>query len=154
MAVRCATILAAMRGILPLLILLLPACLPTPKPGSERAPDLATPQAPAALAVSPAAPMAEDAGSWDLLAVSLDSAPAGEMLGRVIVSPGNAAEPGLWLRTSRTARTAQGTVVSADGAAVDVVLIAADGVSQLSAEAYAALGLAPGSFAEVTIYLR
>jgi hypothetical protein len=143
-----------MRGVVPLLVLLLHACLPAPGPGADEAPELATPQAPAALAAPAVAPDEAAAAEDGLLAVPLDSVPAGEILGRVIVSPGNAAEPGLWLRTSRTARTAQGTVVANDGASVDVVLIPADGVSQLSAEGYAALGLAPGSFVEVTIYLR
>lgn len=86
--------------------------------------------------------------------VPLDGFATGESLGTVIVSQGNPGEPGLWLRTSRSSQTAQGTVVGANGASVDVVLIPTDGVSQLSAEGYAALGLAPGSFAEVAIYLR
>lgn len=138
-----------------LALLLLPACLPVAPVAPGAAPDLATPPAPAAAAPTPAAAEPDGAGLADgFPAVPVAGPAAGEMLGRVIVSPGNAAEPGLWLRTSRTARTARGTVVSAGGASVDVVLIPDDGVSSLSAEAYAALGLAPGSFAEVAIYLR
>lgn len=136
-------------------LLCLPACLPAAAP--PEAPDLATPPAPAALDAPPAvssaggiAPLPEDG----LLAVPLDAETGGESLGRVIVSPGNPGEPGLWLRTSRASRTAQGTVIGPDGASVDVVVIPADGVSQLSAEAYAALGLAPGAFVQVEIYLR
>lgn len=140
-----------MRRTLAPFLLCLPACLPAAAP--PEAPVLATPPAPAALAAPPAedvVPLPED----DLVAVPLDSFASGESLGNVIVSQGNPGEPGLWLRTSRAGRTAQGTVVGPDGASVDVVLIPADGVSQLSADAYTALGLAPGAFVQVAIYLR
>jgi hypothetical protein len=135
-----------MRGAVAILSVLAAAgCLPVGAGGDA---------APAALPTPPAPGAAAETGDPALLPVVVEAGPAGEMLGRVIVSPGNAAEPGLWLRTSRTPRAAQGTVVSATGVAVDVMLIHAAGVSQMSAAAYAALGLPPGSFAEVTIFLR
>jgi hypothetical protein len=141
-----------MRRAVVLLFIVLPACLPVAAPEGGADPDLPTPSAPAAL-VAPVDEGAEVAGDG-LFEGLPEPVASGEMLGRVIVSPGNAGEPGLWLRTSRTSRAAQGTVVAGNGVSANVLLIPADGVSLLSAEAYRALGLTPGTFAEVTIYLR
>lgn len=77
-------------------------------------------------------------------------------LGRTVASLGNAAEPGLWLKTPLVAAEGPGQVrYPATGLGVAVTLIPIDGPatggSQLSLEAMQALGIALTDLAEIEV---
>lgn len=84
------------------------------------------------------------------------SAPAGGAeLGRVVVSLGNPAEPGFWLRSALVNAPRPGTVRLASGATAQVDLLPlAGGGPQLSLAAYRALGLGLTDLPQVTVLGR
>jgi hypothetical protein len=152
-----------------LLALLLPAlaaCEPlrAPEPGGwaeTAAPALAPQPRPVAGATPAVAPQgARTAAAFDTTSAAdkaaARAAPAGGAeLGRVVVSLGNPAEPGFWLRSALVTAPRPGTVRLASGAAVQVDLQPlAGGGAQLSLAAYRALGLGLTDLPQVTVLGR
>lgn len=84
------------------------------------------------------------------------AAPAtGQVLGKLVVSLGNPAEQGFWLRSSLVSGARPGVVKLASGATVQVDLLpAAGGGPQLSLAAYRALGLGLTDLPTVTVLTR
>ncbi|WP_390625184.1 hypothetical protein [Falsirhodobacter algicola] len=102
---------------------------------------------------------ARTAESYDLTseaerqrAVSAPVDAGAERLGQVIVSLGNAAEPGFWLRSSLVDQAGRGRVETADGQSVAVDLLPGAGSAQLSLAAYRALGLSLTALPQVTVF--
>lgn len=73
-------------------------------------------------------------------------------LGKVAVSLGSPAEPGIWLRSALVKAPGKGRVVTASGQSVAVDLLAGQGAAQLSLAAFMALGLSLTALPEVTVY--
>jgi hypothetical protein len=124
---------------------------PQPRPGAggTSAPTPAVaPQRAAPAAVLDTTTAAEKAAAL--------AAPAtGAELGRVVVSLGNPAEPGFWLRSALVTAPRPGTVRLASGATAQVDLLpAAGGGAQLSLAAYRALGLGLTDLPQVTVLGR
>lgn len=116
---------------------------PPPRAGARLAPQGARPAAafdrttPAERAAAVAAPV------------------TGGALGRVVVSLGNPAEPGFWLRSALVTTPRPGAVRLASGASVQVELLPlAGGGPQLSLAAYRALGLGLTDLPTVTVHGR
>jgi hypothetical protein len=128
----------------------------------EAAPAALTPQArPVAGAAAVLAPQgARTAAAFDRTtpaerAAALAAPAAGAALGQVVVSLGNPAEPGFWLRSSLVSAARPGTVRLASGASVQVDLLPpAGGAAQLSLAAYRALGLGLTDLPQVTVLGR
>jgi len=80
----------------------------------------------------------------------------GAPLGQVVVSLGNPAEPGFWMRTALVTSPQTGTVRLASGAAVQVDLRppTGGGGAQLSLAAFRALGLGLTDLPQVTVLGR
>ena len=79
----------------------------------------------------------------------------GAELGKVVVSLGNPAEQGFWLRSALVAEKRAGSVKLASGASVAVDLLPLQGGgAQLSLAAYRALGLALTELPSVTVLGR
>ncbi len=79
-------------------------------------------------------------------------AAGGAELGRVIVSLGDPAAQGFWLRSSLVAVPAKGRVVTDEGASIAVDLLPGAGSAQLSLPAFRALGLPLTGLPLVTVY--
>lgn len=126
-----------------------PPLAPQPRPegGGAPAPAVA-PQRAALAAVLDTTTPAEKAAAL--------AAPAtGAELGRVVVSLGNPAEPGFWLRSALVSAPRPGTVRLASGATAQVDLLPlAGGGAQLSLAAYRALGLGLTDLPQVTVLGR
>ena len=152
-----------------LLALLLPALaacdrLRAPEPGGwadSPAPALAPQPRPVAGATPAVAPQAaRTAAAFDTTTAAekaaARAAPAtGAELGRVVVSLGNPAEPGFWLRSGLVTAPRPGTVRLASGATAQVDLLPlAGGGAQLSLAAYRALGLGLTDLPQVTVLGR
>ena len=75
-----------------------------------------------------------------------------ERLAAVVVTLGNAAEPGFWLRSSLVKEPAKGRVDTADGTSVAVDLLPGAGSAQLSLAAYRALNLPLTALPQVNVY--
>ncbi|MBN2631336.1 MAG: hypothetical protein JXR75_12460 [Rhodobacteraceae bacterium] len=75
-------------------------------------------------------------------------------LGKVAVSLGSPAEPGIWLRSALVKAAGKGRVVTASGTSVAVDLMPGQGAAQLSLAAYRALGLGLTDLPEVTVYVN
>jgi len=169
---RAGSILSVMRGtvlsLLLVLVMALPGCerLRAPDPSSAitdpagqrpRARDEAA--AAAARIVAPG-PGARSAAAFDRTteadkAAALATSADGRVLGTLVVSLGNPAEQGFWLRSGLVSREAPGTVRMQSGAAVQVTLRPlAGGGAQLSLAAYRALGLGLTDLPEVTVLAR
>ncbi|MDP2079803.1 MAG: hypothetical protein U0934_12735 [Pseudotabrizicola sp.] len=73
-------------------------------------------------------------------------------LGKVTVSLGSPAEPGIWLRSALVTAPGKGRVVTASGQSVAVDLLPGQGAAQLSLAAYMALGLSLTALPEVTVF--
>lgn len=73
-------------------------------------------------------------------------------LGRVAVSLGSPAEPGIWLRSPLVTAPGKGRVVTADGTSVAVDLLPGASGAQLSLAAFRALGLGLTDLPSVTVY--
>lgn len=80
---------------------------------------------------------------------------SGSQLGRVVVSLGNPAEQGFWLRSALVSEKRPGSVKLASGASVQVDLLPLQGGgAQLSLAAYRALGLNLTDLPTVTVLGR
>lgn len=73
-------------------------------------------------------------------------------LGKVAVSLGSPAEPGIWLRGALVTAPGKGRVVTAGGQSVAVDLLPGAGAAQLSLAAYRALGLSLTDLPEVSVF--
>lgn len=128
----------------------------------EAAPAAVTPQArPVAGAAAVLAPQgARTAAAFDRTtpaerAAAVAAPATGAPLGQVVVSLGNPAEPGFWLRSSLVSAPRPGTVRLASGASVQVDLLPpSGGAAQLSLAAYRALGLGLTDLPQVTVLGR
>lgn len=125
----------------------------------DAAPVAAAPQPPAAApAIAPQG--ARTAAAFDRTSEAEKQAAraapaAGAELGRLVVSLGNPAEQGFWLRSALVAAPRPGVVRLASGATVQVDLLPlAGGGPQLSLAAYRALGLGLTELPGVTVLSR
>jgi hypothetical protein len=124
----------------------------------ELLPQLRKSEAPAEEPVDEGAPLALNDTPLDVVegdqAGFVPPAPAGE-IGETVVSLGNPAEPGMWLKTPLVTQRSQGRVRSADGKIVAVTLIPLDAEegagSRLSLSAMQALGLGLSDLAPVMV---
>jgi len=85
-------------------------------------------------------------------ALAAPAASGERSLGKVSVSLGSPAEPGIWLRSSLVSAPGKGRVVTASGQSVAVDLLPGQGAAQLSLPAYVALGLSLTALPEVTVF--
>ena len=85
-------------------------------------------------------------------ALAAPAASGERQLGKVAVSLGSPAEPGIWLRSALVKAPGKGRVVTASGTSVAVDLLAGQGAAQLSLAAFMALGLSLTALPEVTVY--
>ena len=128
-----------------------PALAPQPRPEAVTAPAAA----PAVAPQRAAAAAAFDTTTAAEKAAALSSPAGGAELGRVVVSLGNPAEPGFWLRSALVNAPRPGTVRLASGATAQVDLLPlAGGGAQLSLAAYRALGLGLTDLPQVTVLGR
>lgn len=81
-------------------------------------------------------------------------AAGGTVLGSVVVSLGDPAAQGFWLRSSLVSAPAKGRVVTDQGASIAVDLLPGAGAAQLSLPAFRALGLPLTGLPTVTVYSR
>ncbi|MCJ8139071.1 hypothetical protein [Falsirhodobacter halotolerans] len=125
-------------------------------PSPATAPPAAQPSAP-----PPAigAGAARSVDSYDLTsaaererALATPASAGAERLASVVVTLGNAAEPGFWLRSSLVKQPAKGRVETSDGQSVAVDLLPGAGSAQLSLAAYRALGLSLTALPQVDVY--
>ncbi|MFN4153607.1 MAG: hypothetical protein ACK4HF_03045 [Paracoccaceae bacterium] len=87
-------------------------------------------------------------------ALAAPAASGERALGKVSVSLGSPAEPGIWLRSALVAAPGKGRVVTASGQSVAVDLLPGQGAAQLSLPAYVALGLSLTALPEVTVFMN
>ncbi|RGP37898.1 hypothetical protein [Pseudotabrizicola alkalilacus] len=129
------------------------------KPSSEA--PAATVDAGAAVASAPAPVLGAGATATTLdttteaekqAALAAPAASGERSLGKVSVSLGSPAEPGIWLRSSLVSAPGKGRVVTASGQSVAVDLLPGQGAAQLSLPAYVALGLSLTALPEVTVF--
>ncbi|MDR7125009.1 hypothetical protein [Pseudotabrizicola sp. 4114] len=85
-------------------------------------------------------------------ALAAPAASGERSLGKVAVSLGSPAEPGIWLRSSLVSAPGKGRVLTASGQSVAVDLLPGQGAAQLSLPAYVALGLSLTALPEVTVF--
>lgn len=122
----------------------------TPAPAAADAPPPAPPTAPPGARTADALDTTTEA---ERKAATAAPAAEGRLLGRTIVSLGNPAEPGFWLRSPLVKAPGKGRAVIDGGASVQVELRpGAAGASQLSLSAYRALGLGLTDLVEVTVH--
>lgn len=128
------------------------------KPGSRAAP-AATASAPAATAPAPVLGAGATAASLDTTtqeqkqaALAAPAASGERELGKVAVSLGSPAEPGIWLRSALVTAPGKGRVVTASGQSVAVDLLPGQGSAQLSLAAFVALGLPLTALPDVTVF--
>ncbi|WP_323041367.1 hypothetical protein [Gemmobacter sp.] len=148
-------------AVLPLLLVLsLGACdrLRGAFGGTEGAPPVAAPPPAAAPVVAPQG--ARTAAAFDRTTeadkqAARAVAATGAELGKLVVSLGNPAEQGFWLRSALVKAARPGVVRLASGASVQVDLLPATGGGpQLSLAAYRALGLGLTDLPTVTVLTR
>lgn len=126
----------------------------------EAAPAVLTPQARPVAGAVLAPQGARTAAAFDRTtpaerAAAVAAPATGAPLGQVVVSLGNPAEPGFWLRSSLVSAPRTGTVRLASGASVQVDLLPPSGsAAQLSLAAYRALGLGLTDLPQVTVLGR
>jgi len=84
-------------------------------------------------------------------ALATPANPEAESLGEAVVTLGNAAEPGFWLRSSLVKQPQKGRVAIASGQSVAVDLLPGAGSAQLSLAGYRALGLGLTDLPQVTV---
>ncbi len=130
---------------------------PAPKAASvTSAPEVETPVAeapPPVLGVGATAATLDTTTAAQKQAALAAPAARGERdLGKVTVSLGSPAEPGIWLRSALVTAPGKGRVVTAAGQSVAVDLLPGEGAAQLSLAAYMALGLSLTALPEVTVY--
>jgi hypothetical protein len=124
----------------------------TPAP-AEAAASVATPApAPVLGAGRSAAALDTTTDAQKQAALSAPAASGERALGKVAVSLGSPAEPGIWLRSALVTAAGKGRVVTAAGQSVAVDLLPGQGAAQLSLAAYMALGLSLTALPEVTVY--
>ena len=126
-----------------------PAAAPQPRPAAGTAAPRLAPQNARSAAAFDRTTEAERAAAV--------AAPVtGGALGEVVVSLGNPAEPGFWLRSGLVTAQRPGSVRIASGASVQVDLLplGGGGGPQLSLAAYRALGLGLTDLPKVTVYGR
>lgn len=85
-------------------------------------------------------------------ALAAPAASGERQLGKVAVSLGSPAEPGIWLRSSLVTAPGKGRVVTASGQSVAVDLLPGQGAAQLSLPGFVALGLSLTALPEVTVF--
>ncbi|NEX45359.1 hypothetical protein [Pseudotabrizicola algicola] len=85
-------------------------------------------------------------------ALAAPAASGERQLGKVSVSLGSPAEPGIWLRSALVSAPGKGRVVTASGQSVAVDLLPGQGAAQLSLPAFVALGLSLTALPEVTVF--
>lgn len=140
-----------------MLVLSLSACDQLRGPGTA-APAAAPPAVAAAPAVAPQG--ARTAAAFDRTTeadrqAARAASATGAELGRLVVSLGNPAEQGFWLRSTLVKAVQPGVVRLASGASVQVELRPATGGGpQLSLAAYRALGLGLTDLPNVTVLSR
>lgn len=84
-------------------------------------------------------------------ALATPASPGAKELGEAVVTLGNAAEPGFWLRSSLVKQPQKGRVAIASGHSVAVDLLPGAGSAQLSLAGYRALGLGLTDLPQVTV---
>ncbi|MFN3845748.1 MAG: hypothetical protein ACK4RZ_07990 [Paracoccaceae bacterium] len=152
-----------MRIIIPLLLALTAtsgcAVLDRLKPAPKPQPVVSAPKADAPVAPAPVLGVGATAAALDTTttaqkqaALAAPAASGERALGKVAVSLGSPAEPGIWLRSALVKAPGKGRVVTASGQSVAVDLIPGEGAAQLSLAAYVALGLSLTALPEVTVY--
>lgn len=101
---------------------------------------------------------ARSAESFDLTseaerqrALATPASPDAKELGEAVVTLGNAAEPGFWLRSSLVKQPQKGRVSVPGGQSVAVDLLPGAGSAQLSLAGYRALGLSLTALPQVTV---
>lgn len=139
-------------------LLVVASCSQVSNPFRRAAPEPAPTAAPAPQAAIGQS-SARSVESYDLTseaerrrALAAPVAAGAEDLGQVVVTLGNAAEPGFWLRSSLVDNVGRGRVETADGQTVAVDLLPGAGSAQLSLAAYRALGLSLTDLPQVTVY--
>ncbi len=121
-----------------------PEALPV-APASGATPSIGTGAARSAAAL--------DATSAEERAAALSAgATGGDELGQVVVSLGDPAMQGFWLRSSLVTAPVKGRVVTDEGASIAVDLLPGSGAAQLSLPAFRALGLPLTGLPRVTVY--
>lgn len=136
-----------------------PAVAPQPRPDAAAPAPVPVPAAAPAAVIAPRVartPAALDRTTEVEKAAALAPPPAkGAVLGQMVVSLGNPAEQGFWLRSSLVTARRGGTVRLANGTTVQVDLLpAAGGGAQMSLATYRALGLALTELPQVTVLAR
>lgn len=131
------------------------------KLGPKPAPVVAAPAAEAPVAAAPvpvlgpgqtAAALDTTTAAQKEAALAAPAAASETELGKVAVSLGSPAEPGIWLRSALVTAPGKGRVVTASGASVAVDLLPGTGSAQLSLAAFRALGLSLTDLPEVTVF--
>lgn len=135
------------------LLLSLSACA-----GAERARERQEQAAPVVAAGSIGTAAAQKAEALDATSAA-DKAAAlkagasgGVELGQVVVSLGDPAAQGFWLRSALVTAPAKGRVVTDEGASIAVDLLPGSGAAQLSLPAFRALGLPLTGLPQVSIF--
>ena len=136
-------------------LLILASCSQVPNPFRQKAAPTPVVSVPAAAIGQSAARPAE---SFDLTseaerkrALAAMPDPGAEALGEAVVTLGNAAEPGFWLRSSLVKSLRKGRV-EVNGQSVAVDLLPGAGSAQLSLAAYRALDLPLTALPQVSVY--
>ena len=137
-----------------------PAVASAPRPGEVETgavigattPELAAPRPPAGAITAEALDTTTEAQKEAATAVV---AAAGDtLIGQTIISLGNPAEPGFWLRGGPVKTASQGRVETIGGQSVQVDLMPGEGPAQLSLAAYRALNLNLTDLVEVRVFAR
>ncbi|MDB6454333.1 hypothetical protein [Falsirhodobacter sp. 20TX0035] len=137
-------------------LLILASCSQVPNPFRTKAAPAPVPAAAPAAAIGQSA--ARPAESLDLTseaerqrALATTPDPGAKALGEAVVTLGNAAEPGFWLRSSLVKSVGKGRV-EVNGKSVAVDLLPGAGSAQLSLAGYRALDLPLTALPQVTVY--
>lgn len=128
------------------------------RPGAATAP-AAPVAAPGATAPAPVLGAGATAATLDTTtaaqkqaALAAPAASGERELGKVAVSLGSPAEPGIWLRSALVTAPGKGRVLTASGQSVAVDLLPGQGSAQLSLAAFVALGLPLTALPQVTVF--
>lgn len=101
---------------------------------------------------APAAALDQTSDAEKTAALNAPATGGERELGKVTVTLGSPAEPGIWLRSALVSTAGKGRVVTSGGQSVAVDLLPGTGGAQLSLAAYLALGLSLTALPEVTVY--
>lgn len=130
-----------------------------PAPAVAVAPEVVGEVAPVAAAPAPVLGPGKTAAALDTTtaaqkaaALAAPAAASERSLGKVAVSLGSPAEPGIWLRSPLVKVAGKGRVETAGGTSVAVDLLPGASGAQLSLAAFRALGLSLTALPEVSVY--